>query len=365
MALSDIVKPLSSLFDNAVETATNAGKAVHDAINTVTSPETKAQGEAKQKAQADFEYKVIQYPSDLAEGGRHPYWMTFYINKQELSHYDRGSSAGAFDKKTGRAIRSTAQINAGVTRTAAKNIGGTNVGFGRKTQRTTTAIRLFIPDTLSWSFQNSFRDASISGIAGMGVAQAAGNIPAVTSWAKSQAENFSKGGIMGLLASLNQPKLRGTIGPLAEVVGDLIPGVGADLAASALGIAVNPQVDVIYQSPNLRQFTFDFLFAPRDLRESIAVSQIIEEFKFHSAPEVLGQGNSLGRYFVPPSEFDIEFSVDTMGKISTCVLENITIDYAPQGAAFYHLDDRPVNTRMTLQFKELEFITKELVRKGF
>jgi hypothetical protein len=53
-----------------------------------------------------------------------------------------------------------------------------------------------------------------------------------------------------------------------------------------------------------------------------------------------------------------------MGRISTCVLQNITVDYAPSGAAFYN-DDSPVNTRMTLQFKELEFITKHLVERGF
>jgi hypothetical protein len=41
------------------------------------------------------------------------------------------------------------------------------------------------------------------------------------------------------------------------------------------------------------------------------------------------------------------------------------VDYAPSGAAFYD-DNQPMYTRMTLQFKELEFITKNLIEeKGY
>jgi hypothetical protein len=44
------------------------------------------------------------------------------------------------------------------------------------------------------------------------------------------------------------------------------------------------------------------------------------------------------------------------------VLENIAVDYAPSGAHFYS-SDHPILTRLTLRFKELEFITKELIQQ--
>jgi len=50
-----------------------------------------------------------------------------------------------------------------------------------------------------------------------------------------------------------------------------------------------------------------------------------------------------------------------MGKISTCVLESATIDYGATGSAFYK-DGTPVHTRLNLRFKELEYITKDLIR---
>ena len=242
----------------------------------------------------------------------------------------------------------------------AKSIPGTkNIGFGRKTHRTVQAIRLFMPDTLSWNYTNKFNEASISGIPYMGLAQAVASAPGLVD---SLTEGYKKSGITGILASLNSKEARAAAGPAAEAA-EKIFGVENGLLTSALGIAVNPQVDVIYQSPTLREFNFDFLFAPRNKDEAAKVSEIIQLFKFHSAPEILDVG--VGRYFVPPSEFDIEFSVNTMGKISTCVLQDIALDYAPSGAAFYGADNRPVNTRMTLRFKELEFITKELVDRGY
>ena len=76
---------------------------------------------------------------------------------------------------------------------------------------------------------------------------------------------------------------------------------------------------------------------------------------------------------VPPSEFDIEFYVngkinENIDKVSTCVLEGISVDYAPNGFAAYETLDNdtglgktgmPVAIRMSLSFKETEYMTKD------
>jgi hypothetical protein len=335
------------------ETARNAAFVTRDAINSITAEETQEQRGKNVKEQKLYQYKYHQYPLDLAKGGRHPYYMTFFIATQDLSQFKRPKSKGP-------APLSTVDINARATKTLAKNYKDSNIGFGRKTHRTTNAIRLYMPDSLSWNFRNQFGDVSLSGIPGTALAQAIASGPAL---ANSLIEGYQKSGITGLLASLNSKEARAAAAPLAEVIGDKIPGVGSGLLTSALGVAVNPQIDVIYQSPSLREFIFDYLFAPRNAQESAMVSDIIKLFKFHASPEILSTG--FGRYFIPPSEFDIEFSVNTMGKISTCVLEEVTVDYAPSGASFYRSDDQPVNTHMTLRFKELEFMTKELIERGY
>ena len=332
-------------------------------INQLTGSDAPASGVQRSLAagQSKFKYDYLTFPKDLGKGKRHPYYMTFFINQQDLSKFLKKSDV---QRVNGKKILSEIQKHqtSASTRTLARNVGSTDLGFGRKTSRTKMAIRLFMPDTLSWEYRNGFRDASISGLP---LTKAIQGVSSAVSIGSSMVEGFNKGGTAGAIASLQKSakgaKGRGAIGGIVENIGGALLGGDPGLALSVIGIAVNPQLDVLYESPTLREFSFDFLFAPRSADEAAEVGRIIKAFKFHAAPEILADGSIAGRYFVPPSEFDIEFSVPTMGKISTCVLTSITVDYGSSGAAFF-ADDAPTYTRMTLAFKELEFITKELIQ---
>jgi len=117
----------------------------------------------------------------------------------------------------------------------------------------------------------------------------------------------------------------------------------------------------------MRTFQFDFLFSPHDSEESRNILKIIETFKFHQAPEL--NAGSMGRYFVPPSEFDIDFLFDgkknkNIHQIGTCVLQNMNVDYAPNGWSTFS-DGMPTQIRMTLQFMETEIVTKQRVMEGY
>jgi hypothetical protein len=320
-------------------------------VQSTFSVETPEQGKMKRTAQHQYKYTTINYPSSLGEGTRHPHYMTFFINVQDLSKWSTTGKGGSLALVKGERIHSTVAINQAQSPTYGRNIAGTNLGFARKTSRTKTAIRLFMPDTLAWSYRHGYRDPHLSGIPGAKGGQAIAG-------AMSMAEDYMQGGTAGVLANIGTTG-RATAGPAVETTLGSLMGDEA-LALSALGLAVNPQIDVIYDSPTLREFNFEFVFAPRNADEGRQVQQIVKLFKFHSAPEMLSEGGVFGRYFVPPSEFDIEFSVPTMGKISTCVLQDVTVDYGSSGAAFYS-DKTPVYTKLLLGFKELEFITKNLI----
>jgi hypothetical protein len=139
------------------------------------------------------------------------------------------------------------------------------------------------------------------------------------------------------------------------------------------GKVINPMLEMIYSSPNFREFRFDFFFYPRSEKEAKEVQSIINRFQFHQAPEI--QKDGAGFFLIPPSEFDIVFyyngSVNpNIPKISTCVLQSIDIDYAPNGQfSAYEVQGEnspktgrtgmPVGIRMSLQFKETEIMTKD------
>jgi hypothetical protein len=102
--------------------------------------------------------------------------------------------------------------------------------------------------------------------------------------------------------------------------------------------------------------------------------KIINKLKFHQAPEIASRTG--GRFLIPPSEFDIEFFYNgfenpNIPKVSTCVLESIDVDYAPNGFSAYEVPGElgpveggtgmPTGIRMSLQFKETQIITKEFL----
>ena len=231
--------------------------------------------------------------------------------------------------------------------------------FFHTVKRTKDTIALYMPDTLAFDYHQTYSDISVSkdlGLAGL-AAQAGASI----------------------LDQRNRVDKKTAIQNLSPFVAEYAKKVGGDTtftaftAATGGVLAVNPQLELIYQSPSFRNFRFQFMFYPRSKQEAQQVLGIIDTFRYHQAPEVLT--STYGRYLVPPSEFDIQFFYNgqenpNIPKISTCVLTDISVDYAPSGFASYETlsntperggTGMPVAIRMDLAFKEVEIITKQFL----
>ena len=143
------------------------------------------------------------------------------------------------------------------------------------------------------------------------------------------------------------------------------------LANRVFGQADNPYMEVLFESMGIRQFTYNFTFAPRNEEERDDVQSIIQLFRFHMAPELQG-GQS--RFLTLPSEFDIHYMYqakdgtnsenDYYNKIATCVLENVAVDYTP-GQVRSFKDGSPTQITMALTFKETETLTKDKINAGY
>jgi hypothetical protein len=157
----------------------------------------------------------------------------------------------------------------------------------------------------------------------------------------------------------------------SKAIGGLAGENTARLGFTAVtGTVRNPMLEMIYKSPNFRTFSFDFVFYPRDEKEALEVQRIVERLRFHQAPE-LAKGAS--GFLIPPSEFDIKFYYGgtqnpNIPPISTCVLETINVDYAPNGFSAYEVPNEsqpslgrtgmPVAMKVSLSFKETTYLTK-------
>jgi hypothetical protein len=239
--------------------------------------------------------------------------------------------------------------------------------FLRTVRKTTDTVALYMPDTLQFNYNQGYSDIQMN--QGLLPALAAGGSEGV-----SAIQNILKGGnikstIAGALK--NMSPFIGT-----KIAENLLPGgPGSAISASLFGAVMNPQLELLYTSPEFRTFRFEFMMYPRSQKEAKEVQNIIRRLKFHQAPELL-QGGPAGLFLVPPSEFDISFYYNglenpNIPKISTCVLTNIETDYAPNGqfAAYEVPSDiggtvtlggtgTPVGIRLALTFKETQILTK-------
>ena len=238
--------------------------------------------------------------------------------------------------------------------------------FFRTITKTKDTIALYMPDTLAFEYQQSYSNLSVTQDLGkLGLAAQAG---------ASTYDAYRKTGSISSAAKNAAP----FAAELAREAG--LPGskvlFSALSAVTGGALAINPQLELIYEGTDFRSFRFSFMFYPRSKKEAVEILDIIDSFTFHQAPEILS--SSFGRYLVPPSEFEIEFRYNgginpNIPKVAPCVLTSISVDYAPNGFASYETlmsankperggTGMPVAIRMDLSFKETRIITKQFLK---
>ena len=154
----------------------------------------------------------------------------------------------------------------------------------------------------------------------------------------------------------------------------IIPGFGGAREAfeAKEGAIISDRLELAFKGINKRKFQYTFKMIPKNEKEADEIRKIVFAFKANMMPEFVG-GNRAGRRLVVPNTFDISYMYvgaenDYLHKISTCVLENMSVSYG--GDRYKTFEGRadgapPVETSITLNFKEMELITRERVFEGF
>ena len=248
-----------------------------------------------------------------------------------------------------------------VTTTAkGKNKLGVSASNFNNTRRITDSVSIYLPPNVEESTSAKY-DESATGIAGFLVSAFGKSLEGMDA---QQLTRKVAGGLEGISKDMTFR----AIGLAGELVG--AEGVEA-LAKKAFGEASNPYMEVLFDQMQLRTFTYNFNFAPRNEQEALEVQKIIQLFRFHMAPELRPDVN---RYVGLPSQFDIHYmylSKDGVAsennyynRIATCVLQDCKINYTPNGVKSFE-DGGPVQTTMTLTFKEIELLTKDKIAQGY
>ena len=155
--------------------------------------------------------------------------------------------------------------------------------------------------------------------------------------------------------------IAGVTGAAAFSQATALAGIDIDqnaFLARTGGRVLNPNAELLFTGPVLRDFNFDFLMIARSRAEGEEIRKIIRWFKLGMAPRF----NS-STFLTTPDVFQLEYKrgqgpqdqLDTVNRFSPggLALRTIGVDYAPSGYWSAYQDSQPVALKVTLNFAEL------------
>jgi len=149
----------------------------------------------------------------------------------------------------------------------------------------------------------------------------------------------------------------------ASLAGSLVNSLSGNVSTSGLisratGQVFNPNLELLFEGPNLRAFPFTFDFAPRNHKEGETVRKIIRTFKRNMMAKQTKETEG-GVFLSAPNVFKVSYMTGNkphpfLNRFKPMALTDMQINYTGSGTyATYH-DGTPVHIQMTLTFKELD-----------
>ena len=184
--------------------------------------------------------------------------------------------------------------------------------------------------------------------------------------ALNMAKNFIGGNVEGGVSAADN-LIKETLGSgLSEkyFASQAISSLGVNLSMDQLlarteGNILNPNMELLFSGPSLRQFKFSFKFTPRFDQESNEVKMIIKAFKKNMSPRTGGM------YLKTPNIFGIRYlgnggkDHQFLNKFKLCALTNMSVNYTADGVHATYSDETPVAMTMDLSFQELTPVYNE------
>jgi len=127
------------------------------------------------------------------------------------------------------------------------------------------------------------------------------------------------------------------------------------LFTRATGKVLNPNLELLFNGPKLRNFSYNFRFTPREEREAREIKRIIKFFKKNMAPQRVPSK----LFLKTPNVFKLKYIFKGGGqhpflnKLKMCALKNFNVQYAPDGSYMTYDDGSMTAYNVNMTFGEL------------
>lgn len=130
---------------------------------------------------------------------------------------------------------------------------------------------------------------------------------------------------------------------------------------------VNPQSELLFQGIDHRTFSYNFNLFPKNTNETTLIKNLVLFFKSNMSSEIAN--NTATMVLRYPNYFRIRYlkkGTDNpfLNKIAYCVLESCDVTYK-DGATGFHKDGSPSSVNLTLRFREIEPIYRQMINEGY
>ena len=132
------------------------------------------------------------------------------------------------------------------------------------------------------------------------------------------------------------------------------------LLARQSGQIFNPNLELLFNGPTLRSFSFSFKMTPRSAQEARQCKLIIRSFKQNMAPKTGGDTIGGSAVFMKtPNLFELRYRKGNsdhpfLNKFKQCFLTNCAVNYTGEGVYATYDDATPISMQLDLTFKEIE-----------
>lgn len=344
---------------NGTATATNgSGDGLGGLLNTVTNPAQAFNNYAVNGNkfgvgnEAQLFGKAMTYPLDMRTETQDNFMISQYRYKPSKADAIFGGSS-----------QIGGILSGGLQQTANYNL-----------EQLIGTVYLPMPNGVRDSNNVSWGEDAMNNLAAAATANAMAN--PLTQGATAAA-GLLVGGQQGMQAALMGSNLLSLIkqGAITEELNMLVGSMAASkllkaqgfgvetesILARGAGIVPNSNLELLFNAPTLRTFSFVYRLSPRSSDEAAIVRRIIRFFKQGMAPKkTTGKSGQSSFFLGTPNIFRLEYktankqSIDGVNKFKTCALSSFSCDYTPDGFWAAYDSGQPVSTTMSLTFNELE-----------
>ena len=217
----------------------------------------------------------------------------------------------------------------------------------RQKGKTLTTIFLPVPGGISDQNQVSWNKGDMNALQ-----QAAAEfaISAIEGGAKDATETAKA--IAGRIQTNKEGLKKLVVGAMAGAAS----GLGSQLLTRQTGAIINPNTELLFNGPTMRNFGFSFNMSARSEREAQVINFIIRALK---------QGMSVrrsqsGLFLLSPHIFELKYLAGSsqenphLNKFKLCAMTGLNINYTPNQTFMTLANNMPVAYQVDMQFSELE-----------